>query len=162
MHSTKLLLALLLAVLSSSCTSTGSRQMVPLPSQDVEVTSQDVCRIYIARGRQARGALRPVHVYEDDRDIGVIGATEYLCWERKPGQRILRLIFEGRVIDSGKVETVVSSDGLAGQVTYYRIGLGVGEGEPDPVAGKDKPYVTLLGAEEGRALIAERTPAPLE
>ena len=162
MHATKLLLALLIAAPLCSCSMTSSRQLVPRPSQDVEISGPDVARIYVARGSQVRGALRPVHVYEDERDIGVIGADEFLCWERKPGQRILRLIFDGRTIDSGQVETVVSSDGLAGQVTYYRIGLGVGQGEPDPVVGKDKPFVTTLSAEEGRALIAQRKPAPLE
>ena len=162
MHLSKLLFALLTAALLSSCAARSSQQMVPRPSQDVEISGRDVCRLYVARDAQVRGALRPVRVYEDEQEIGVIARDEYLCWERKPGRRILRLVFDGRAIDSGNVETVVSSDGLAGEVVYFRIGLGVGAGEPDPVAARDKPNVTVLSAEDGRALIAQRKPAPLK
>lgn len=162
MHMPKLLLAVLLAVAASSCAALTSEQLVPRPSQEVALSGPEVCRLYIARAAQTRGALRPVRVIEDEREIGVIRAGDYLCWERQPGQRILRLIFEGRTIDSGAVETVVASDGVAGEVLYFQIGLGVGAGEPDRVDNRDKPFVTMLSAEDGRALIADRSPAPLK
>ena len=77
------LLGLLSAALAA-CTSTPSRQSVPRPPQDVEITSSEVTRIYVARASQGRGKLRHVLVFENEREIGVIGPDEYLCWERRP------------------------------------------------------------------------------
>ena len=158
----KTLSTVLIVAALSACSSTGSRQFVPLPSEDVELTRPDLCRIYIARGSQARGSWRPVVVMEDERKIGVLGSGGYLCWERAPGSRVLRLIFEGRAIDSGDVETVASSDGVAGQVLYYQVGLGVEADDPDTFDPRDKPRLTVLTPAQGRALIAERQPAKLE
>ena len=78
------------------------------------------------------------------------------------GARLLRLVYEGRVIDSGDVETLVGVDAGPGEVLYYRIDLARKLDDPDVFQEWGKPLATRLSREEGRALIEARTPARLD
>ena len=162
MHPSKTLLVFLLTTLATSWAPSKSPRRVPFPSQDVEVAGAGVSCSRIPRERQARGALRPVHVFGDEPGVGAIAMNECLRGDRKPSRRARPLVFDGRALDSGAVETAVSPDGGAGRVVYFRLDLGGGAGEPDPVVGSDKPGTPILPAAAGRAPIAERVPAPLE
>jgi hypothetical protein len=154
------LLAISLGALAA-CSSTASQQNVPFPSQDVEVTSPDLCRIYIARTGQVRGSIRSILVTEYDEEIGAIDSDEYLCWERRPGRSILEVVFEGSITE-GEVESLVPIDARAGEVLYFRIDLERKTDDPYTFQEWGKPSATRLSADEGRALIAERNPAAAE
>ena len=162
MIATKPLLACFLAAALTACAATPSHQLVPQPIADAAPVPKHATRVYVARSAQVRGTLRPVQVIEDEVEIGVLGHNGYLCWERPAGNRVLRLIFHGRKIDSGDVETVVASDGAAGETLFFQVDLGATGTEPSAPHDRDKPKVTQLTPEQGRALIADRSPARVE
>jgi hypothetical protein len=152
------LLALIL--LLGACTATGARQVVPRPAQD-QAPAEDRTRIYVARTSQVRGKLRAVHVHENSREVGAVGPSHYLVWERPAGRTIMRLVFEGQGID-GAVQSLVDVPDAPGAVLFYEVEILRDDDNPLKPQDWGTPKATLLSAQEGAALIAERKPAPLE
>ena len=62
-------------------------------------------------------------------------------------------MYEGPKVDGGDIEGLLPLECEPGGVYYYTIEI---------EAANSKPYGTLLGEKEGRALIADREPAPVD
>lgn len=142
----KTLFASLLALALSACAAT-TYQSVPIPSQDVAVSSPSVSRIYLLRTPGAKGFYRSVRVEDDDREIGRIGNDHFLCWERTPARTLLTLEIEPVELAGGKTsEVFVDAHCEPGQTYYYALTM---------EAAWDRPRVQQLGADEARALLAD-------
>lgn len=148
---------LLLALLAVPACRSGSFQSAPLPPQDVAV-SDGLTRIYVARDSQARGKVRAIRVSDGEREIGVIGSDEYLCWDRLPGRTLLSFIYEGPAIDGGNLEGLLSLEAERGQTYYVQVYLERKSEDPELRARSGRPEATLLTAEEGKAMIGARHP----
>jgi hypothetical protein len=140
---------LLAGLVLAACAAAPSQRM-PLPPQDVVVSSPELTRIYFLREGGEAIQARTIKVLEDDREVGELTSDTYLCWERRPGRTIARAFFEAFDPGRGQVEGVANLDCEAGRAHYYNVTLSRGAG---------KPTVTQLDPEEGRRLVAERKPA---
>jgi hypothetical protein len=146
---------------SMACRSTGSYQSVPLPAQDVEVTSPDVARIYVMRAGQTMGSVRSLVVEEANEAIGALGQGEYLCWERAPGRTLLTFVYEGPRIDGGDREGIHSLDAEAGGVYYLMVHLDAQPGAEEQGIHAGQPQVEVLDAAAGREKVRERHAVPV-
>jgi hypothetical protein len=145
-HSVHLALALLLVCVA--CAGAG-QQSVPMPAAESAIPAER-CRVYLAREDSLPGSLRNVRVFDGDTEIGEIGQSEYLCWDRRAGRGVGRLVFEGASLDTQAVESIFDLPREAGSTTYIGISI-LHQGH--------KPEVETLKSEAGKALIATRTPA---
>jgi hypothetical protein len=144
------LIALFVATLLTACAA-DSYQNVPMPSQDVDVSSPSVARVYLLRMPQHLGTLRTVSVRDNDRQIGRISRSDYLCWERAPGRSVVTLTYEGADVDGGGNQGLIDLQVEAGEVCYYALTI-------DP--SWRKPVVRMLDKEEAKRLLQDMTPAP--
>lgn len=142
---------LALAVLTLSACAGSGHQRVPMPLSGSSVPN-DRCRVYVAREDTTAGSLRNVRVFDGDTEIGIIHEREFLCWERKPGRGVGRLVFEGLSPDTAAVENVFDLPREPGSTGYYAIRI---------LQSGRKPEVTLLSTEAGKALIEARSPAAI-
>ena len=134
-----------LATLCAACAA-SSYQRIPVPRQDVEVTSPAVSRLYVLRLPEAKGYYRNVGVDEDMTEIGRIGNDEYLCWERPPGRTLLTLTIEPVELAGGKpTQVFVDAKCEPGRAYYYAISVS---------AAWSKPEVRELEPTEARSLLA--------
>jgi len=148
---TPILCALLLVL--ASCAA-GSYQRAPIPSQEVEVSSSSVSRIYLLRMPEAKGFYRNVRVEDNDREIGQIANDQFLCWERPPARTLLTLTIEPVELAGGKESQLfVDVDCEAGQAYYYAISLD---------AAWQRPKVRQLERDEARQLLAGLSLPPAE
>src|SRR5215471_4523833 len=130
--------------------SAPSSQLVPMPSQAVEVSSPTVSRIYVMRMPQVKGAFRDLRVKENEHEIGSIGSQSYVCWERAPGRSLVVVTYEGTAFSKDDRECMIDVQAEAGQTYYY--GITVDE------AWK-KAVVQLLDRDEARKILHELDPA---
>jgi len=144
--------ALLPILLAFGACSAPSSQFVPMPSQDVEVSSPAVSRIYVLRMPQVQGAFRDLRVKENEHEIGNIGGQSYVCWERPPGRSLVVVTYEGTVFEKDDRESMIDVQAEAGQAYYY--GITVDE------AWK-KAVVQLLDRDEARKILHELDPAAM-
>jgi len=142
--------ALLFSVVGLAC-AVDSYQKVPRPDLDLALTNPQSVRVYVVRDSQVRGSIRSIRVYDGQKEIGVIGPKNFLCWERVPGRSILKLVYEGPVIDGGEKETLVDLPLAAGEVAYCVI----------HVDAKGDPIAELHPAEEAEAWVEAASPAPV-
>jgi hypothetical protein len=146
------LLSFFFAAALCACAS-ESYQRPPVPSQSVEVTSPDVCRIYILRMPSVKGLIRGLRASENDHEVGRIGRDKYLCWERKPGRSVVVLTYSGTAFASQDRESMIDVEGAPGQTYYY--GITIDEAWT-------KALVRLLSRDEAREVLSELEPAPVE
>jgi hypothetical protein len=140
-------LGLLLCV---ACSSTPPAR-VPLPPQDVEISSPHVSRIYVLDAPELTEGLHEVRVEADEQPVGVLENGSYLCWEREPGSCLIAVKFEEmEPPESSEVTDWVDADLEAGQVYFYGLTL-------DQVW--HRPKVRMLDRSEARAMLAHLTPA---
>lgn len=135
-------------ILVGACAS-APHQQVARPDENSAVAANR-CRVYLARDENTGAALRNVRVSDNGTLIGRIGNDEYLCWDRPLTQGVGQAFYEG--IDPGysDVENVFALPREAGTTTFLCVRIG----------SLRKPEIATLSAEEGRALIAKRKPAP--
>lgn len=107
--------------LSLAACSAPSSQFVPMPSQDVEVSSPSVSRIYVMRMPQVKGAFRDLRVKENEREIGTVGSQSYVCWERPPGRSLVVVTYEGTAFEKDDRESMIDVQAEAGHAYYYGI-----------------------------------------
>ena len=145
------LVAVLLAATAGCYSSTY--HMAPLPDQAVELSSAELCRIYVLRPSQGRWNLRRVLVFDGEREIGSIHEGEYLCWERTPGKSQLTVVYDGPKSE-GYAYTLFDIEAPAGTVSFYGVSL---------EQGRAQPLVTAMDPTLAREELALRRPAqPLE
>jgi hypothetical protein len=142
-------IAHVLLTLSTGCRS-SSVQHVPFPSQDVNVTSDDVARIYFMRGGYVGAQRRPIVVLEAEQEMGSLSPGTYLCWERPAGRTLGQAFYKSADPLRGNLEAIVDLECEAGEVFYYLVHVERAEGQP---------VVKQLSTEEGQAMVADRKPA---
>ena len=138
-------------LLLAACAGSG-HQRVPMPAPGTKV-ADDRCRVYVAREDTTAGSIRNVRVFDGDLEIGVISEDEFLCWDRRPGRGVGRVVFEGVSVDTLEVENVFDLPRDPGTTGYYAIRI---------LHSGRKPEVTPLSMEAGKALIEARSPAKRE
>jgi len=143
------LVAIPLLVLVSACRS-AAEQQVPLPPQDVVVSSPDVTRIYFVRDERAGMQPRPVKVFDGDRPIGDLTTDTFLCWERPGGRTLGRARYEAVDFRRGEIEGLGDLDCASGRAYYFNVTVDYEQG---------KPSIQPLDPEDGRKLVASRKPA---
>jgi hypothetical protein len=112
-----------LTAVSAACAA-DSYQRVPVPPQDVEVSSSAVSRIYVLRPGEAKGFNRYVLVEEDTHEVGKVGNAGYLCWERSPGRFLLTLTVEPVELADGKPQQLFMDVKCeAGETYYYAVNV---------------------------------------
>ncbi len=74
----------LLMVFTIGCLAT--RQYAPYPDQTKE--NSEMVRIYVIRPT-LRGLMVRIEIKDGKQTIGFLGAKQYLCWERKPGNTVI-------------------------------------------------------------------------
>jgi hypothetical protein len=125
-------------------------QNVPRADAVSEMPAEGMYRIFAFRSGQFAGAVRSVEVRIADREIGAMGSSGYICWDRAPGRAIAQVIYHGPKIDGKPVEGVFEVDGKAGEIHYVEMHL----------TERDKrPEFRTLSAAEGRAAVGDRKPA---
>ena len=136
----------------AACQAT-THQDVPFPSQDVEISSKSVSRIYVLRTDEAKGFYRTVEVLQSEGEIGRIGSDSYLCWERPPTRTLLRFVIERveMVEEKPNVERFVDAQCEPGQTYYYAIAVDSAWGQP---------HVRQLKPEEAHELLKGLKPPP--
>lgn len=138
-----------LSLLSLAC-STGKSMHIPLPSQEVEISSRYVARVYILEAPVLSDGLQGVTVEENDLTVGTIQIGNYLCWEREPGDCLIEVTFDQmEPVDGDNVIELVDTTLEPGEVYYYGLTL-------DPMW--KRPKVRLLARDEARALLKNLTP----
>jgi len=140
---------LLLAGLQVGCAA-SSGQHVPLPPQDVTVSSPDLARIYFFRGSGAEFHLSEILVFDGEKEIGGLTSDTFLCWERPGGRTLGRAVYNSRDPSKGQLEGIVDLDCPPGSAYYYAVHLNREWGRPE---------VVLLDPADGRKEIAKRKPA---
>jgi hypothetical protein len=142
-------LAFVILTLLTACAAT-SKQLVPFPRQDVEVTRPDYTRIYFLREDGITIQHKEVRVFESDKEIGTLNINTYLCWERPGGRTLARAWYTAIDPGRGNLEGLGDLDCAAGHVYYFNVTVGREDG---------KPSIAPLDPEEGKRLVAKRTPA---
>ncbi|MCZ6596643.1 MAG: hypothetical protein O7B99_03290 [Planctomycetota bacterium] len=143
--------------LVTSCVG-SSVQHVARPDLSVELEDLGKCRIYYVRTGGLYGSRMIVHVYHGDKQIGSIRDGDFLCWERRPGRTLVKVELEKREIEQrvgGMKSTESFLDLLCepGEVYYCGIDL--------QMAGA-RPKISLLSEKEGRELVSDQSPAPVD
>lgn len=110
----------------------------------------NVCRVVLVREGKVIGRAREVLVSDNGREIGALGESSYLCWERAPERGVASVKWVGYKIDGGPVENVFDLPREPGATGWFVIRLREGD---------RKPMVEEVTPEEGRALIAGMEPA---
>ena len=148
MRSLRPALACALLLLVAACAAT-SWQAVPRPDPDDPIPD-GWARVVVVRDFGFIGGVRAVRIWDEAREIGVIGEDGYLIWDRQARRGVGRAEFEGYVLDGGPVENVFDMPRESGTTTWAVLRLTQGE---------RKPVAEVVSPEEGRALIAKRKPA---
>jgi len=145
----KHLLFLAILLLSLACSSTKTAY-VPLPPQDVELTSIFASRVYVLSAPEISQGLQDVQIVENDLPVGTLEIGNYACWERAPGGCLIEFTFDGmEPVDGGNVTQLLEVTLEPGQVYYYGLTI-------DPLW--KSPKVRLMTRAEARALLAQLTP----
>jgi hypothetical protein len=140
----KHLICLATSLLSLAC-ATGQSGHIPLPPQDVEVSSPSVARIYILDSPELSQGLHGVSVEENDLVVGSMKSGEYVCWERNPGDCLIEVTFEDmEPMDGDNVIEMVDVSLVPGEVYFYAVTL-------EPVW--KRPEVRLLTHAQARELL---------
>jgi hypothetical protein len=97
--------AVLAVAWCTGCATT--KQYVPMPDQTKEIENPVKARIYVMRPTIVGGAI-PMGVSDNETLIGSTGPKGYLCWERDPGNIVLKSRAENTatipiVCEAGKV-----------------------------------------------------------
>jgi hypothetical protein len=136
-----------LLLLAAACRA-PSAQYVPLPKQDVTVTSKDVTRIYFVRDETSGLRQSEIRVLDGSTEIGLLTTGTYLCWERPGGRTLTKAYYQAIDPLLGNIEGLYDMDCQAGRVYYFNVIIEREQGQP-----KIKP----LGEREGRELVAHRS-----
>jgi hypothetical protein len=143
----RLIAACSLFALAAACT-TPTAQYVPLPAQDVSVTSKDVARIYFVREETAGLRQSEIKILDGSTEIGLLSTSTYLCWERAPGRTLAQAHYLSVDPGVGKIEGLLDLDCAAGSVQYFNVIV-----QRETLT----PKITRLSTEEGKKLVADRT-----
>jgi hypothetical protein len=141
-------LAALGLLLTTACASSGY-QRVPMPASDGPAA--DRCRVYVVR-EDARGSLRNVRVLDGETEIGLLEADQYLCWDRLPQRGVGTALYEGVEPKRQEVENVFDLPREPGSTGWFAVSI---------ERTQRQPRIRALAPEEGRALVAQRQPAPV-
>jgi hypothetical protein len=145
----KHLICLSTLFLALACAS-AHHQRVPLPAQDVEVSSPHVARIYVIDTPELAPELSHARIEQDGSAVGEIDCGSFVCWEREPGPCLISIVFDPTEPKGPETVDRVDIDLEAGETYYYGLSF-------DRVWGV--PKVRMLEHDEARALLAHAVPA---
>jgi hypothetical protein len=135
-----------LLLLAAACRA-PSAQYVPLPAQDVAVTSKDVARIYFVREETTGLRKSEIKVSDGSTDIGLLTPSTFLCWERPAGRTLAKAYFLSIDPLLGNIEGLLDLDCAAGTTYYFNVVVRREDGQP---------VIRPLSQAEGKKLVAER------
>jgi hypothetical protein len=142
---------ILLAALACLAACHGpSSQRVPLPRQDVAVTSPELARIYCVREEEVGSTgvrTAAIEVHDGDTIVGQLNSGTFLCWERKGGRTLGRAFYQAFDPSLGNLDGIGDLDCPAGSAYYYNLTVRRSDG---------KPVFTRLDPAQGQALVAKR------
>lgn len=138
-------------LLLAACTSEGGQRM-PLPRQDVVVSSPDVTRIYFVRDERPGLQPRPVRILDGEREVGELTTDNFLCWERPGGRTLGHARYDAVDLARarGAIDGLGDLDCAAGRAYYFNVTVDYEQG---------KPSIHPLDPEDGKKLVASRKPA---
>src|SRR5258706_2631849 len=145
----KILVCLLRLAALAACRGLAHQHM-PLPGQDVVVTSPELARIYCVREEEVGSTgLRTaaIEVHDGDRPIGELNSGTFLCWERKGGRTLGRAFYHALDPSLGNLDGIGDLDCPAGSAYYFNITVRRSDG---------KPVFEKISPEKGRALVGKR------
>lgn len=134
----------------AACAS-GPRQVAPIPKLDVEVSSAAVSRIHVLLLPEASDAFPSVTVNDGQELIGVMGAGQFVAWERPPAEVVVAIDVEAK--DGEVTHLSVEVPCEAGTAYYYAIRV-------DPAW--DRPRLRRLESGPARKIMAGLTLPPHE
>lgn len=138
--------ALLLAL--AACAS-GPHQVAPIPALDVETTSNTVSRVVVLLPADVAESFPRASVTADRELVGVLGAGQFLAWERPATEAVVAIDVEDA---EGEVSHLsVEVPGEAGTAYYYAIRV-------DPAW--DRPRLRRLESGPARKIMAELQSPP--
>jgi hypothetical protein len=117
----------------------------------VELENPNFARIYLWRNDMEWGTTHIVTIYQDDERLGMIGETDFLCWEHHPGRSNIHIHLERSGLQGGFKQGVEMVDLVPGLVLYGQIEF--------PVE-RRRPHIIWLNPADGRDRIAKLSPAP--
>jgi hypothetical protein len=139
-----------LLALAPACAA-SSKQLVPMPRQDLELSRPDYTRIYFVREDDGFTIQhKEVRVFESDKEIGTLNINTFLCWERPGGRTLARAWYTAIDPGRGNLEGLADLDCAAGHVYWFNVTVGHEDG---------KPAITALDPKEGKRLVEKRSPA---
>ena len=127
---TKLLLSLVPVLLLFAGCSTSSRQFVAYPDQEKVVEDAGKARIYIFRKEDSYRGQYPVLVVEGEKEIGELGTGGWLCWERAPGVRQVRLVLRRGGLEPKNWAGYSTAEGREGVARHYLVEITVTDSTP--------------------------------
>jgi hypothetical protein len=103
----KFKMLLILGAVISLLSGCVSKQLVPMPDQTKAIEDSSKARIYVVRPTSIGGAV-PFTVWDGDKKVGSTRPNGYICWERPPGDTVIRSEAENTATlqlkcESGKV-----------------------------------------------------------
>jgi len=136
-----------LLALAPACAA-SSKQLVPMPRQDLELSRPDYTRIYFVREDDGFTIQhKEVRVFESDKEIGTLNINTFLCWERKGGRTLGRAFYHAVDPSLGNLDGIGDLDCPAGSAYYFNITVRRSDG---------KPQFEKLSPEKGRELVGKR------
>jgi hypothetical protein len=146
------------AALAAACAA-SSKQLVPMPPQDVELSHPELCRVYVFRSSQVMGSPRTLQVFDGETEIGKLAGDEYLCWERPAGRSLQRVYYDGPRLTAGEREQLLDLQAAPGSVHYFGISLRRTSEQKAHGGTIGSPRLESLSADEGRELLKQTKPA---
>jgi hypothetical protein len=120
-----------------------------MPSPDGPAA--DRCRVFVVR-EEVRGWLRNVRILDGQTEIGLLERDHYLCWDRLPERGVGTALFEGIEPKRQEVENVFDLPREPGSTGWFALSI---------ERAQRQPLIRALTPDQGRALVAQRRPAPV-
>ena len=121
-----------------------------MPDQSVEITNQDMSRVYLVRPAQTYGKAMGVVIFDGQAEIGKVGTGSFLCWERPAGRTLMRAVYQPVEPQRAPQEGLLDLNTEPGRAYVCSVSIDHGTFEPKLVQ---------LSWEEGKKLIQELDPA---
>jgi len=144
-------LSIVFALLLLAGCAGSSTQLVPMPAEGAELANPDMTVLYLFRVPGSLSPQAPLHITISGKDVGWIHGGAYLKFEMPPGLHQIRMELK-RDMEKNLVGTDFGD--IKKGKTYY--------GEIDfPISKSRRPNLTGLSELNGKARIANMTPAKL-
>ena len=141
------LLAGLLLAAGAGCAALTKQisKVAPLPDQGTTASDPDKARIYVMRCTSWLACREPATVWDQQMKIGSTGHHGYLCWERDPGDTVVRVFCLHGAPVALPIKCEKGHTYFVSHTLKQRVGL-------------DRLVLTLMPEDEGRQELARHKP----